>query len=239
MKSSDDPRVIAVRQAAVAQQAVRRHEPGQERSLKDLKDRARAAAKRAKKMGARVNPEKVRESVETSVIDCYLKFAGAIAEGSMSPARQMRKVRSMAKRTGAEIHRAEREGRHVDAAKANQKGFNKAKPHLMRVAYKKKESEDRNDKKADIFAAGSVATGDVEGIAKQIPTGGQDATQTAGRKVAKKRRGVKGAVQVGRAINRAQSKAFNFERKAAMDKEAKAETERRNRRKKDSDPSMN
>lgn len=81
MKSSDDPQVIAVRQAAVAQQAVRRHEPGQERSKKDLKDRARVAARRAKKMGANVNPAKLREAVETSVVDCYLKFAGAIAEG--------------------------------------------------------------------------------------------------------------------------------------------------------------
>ena len=94
MKSSDDPKVIAVRQAAVAQQTVRRHEPGQERSKKDLKDRARAAARRAKSLGAYVNPAKLREAVETSVIDTYLTFADAVLEGSMGQKRLQRKFKS-------------------------------------------------------------------------------------------------------------------------------------------------
>lgn len=97
MKSSDDPKVIAVRQAAVAQQAVRRHDPGQTRSKAELQDRARVAAKRAKKMGAYVNPAKLREAVETSVVDTYLTFADAILEGSKGLKRSQRVVAGVRK----------------------------------------------------------------------------------------------------------------------------------------------
>lgn len=105
MKSSDDPKVIAVRQAAVAQQAVRRHEPSQTRSKAELQDRARVAARRAKKMGAYVNPAKLREAVETSVVDTYLTFADAILEGSMGQKRLQRKFKSKKVKNKAGIAR--------------------------------------------------------------------------------------------------------------------------------------
>ena len=182
----------------------------------------------------------MRELIENSIISCYLKFAGAIAEGSMSVKRQERKLLSIAKRTRKEMDKANREGRPVDAAKANAAGFEKAKPHIVKRQYKKKDSKARSLGKAEVLARGAAATGDPKGIAKQIPTGGNDATQQAGRYLlGKNRKGVKNARVVGRAINRAQSQDFNFQRKEAMDQEEKADKERRTRRRKDHDPNMN
>jgi len=68
----DDPKKIAARKAAVARRAVKKHEPNQERSKKELEDRARKAEKDYASM---------REAVETSVINTYLTFADAILEG--------------------------------------------------------------------------------------------------------------------------------------------------------------
>lgn len=67
----DNPRNIAARKVAVARRAVKKHEPNQERSKKELKDRARKAEKDYASM---------REAVETSVINTYLTFANAILE---------------------------------------------------------------------------------------------------------------------------------------------------------------
>jgi hypothetical protein len=68
----DNPKKIAARKVAVARRAVKKHEPNQERSKKELEDRARKAEKDYASM---------RESVETSVINTYLTFADAILEG--------------------------------------------------------------------------------------------------------------------------------------------------------------
>ena len=76
----DQKRTLA-RTAAVAQMAVRKHEPNQERSQKELKDRARAAAKKASAAGVRVKPEKLKEAVVSSVVRTYYNFADAIIEG--------------------------------------------------------------------------------------------------------------------------------------------------------------
>ena len=182
----------------------------------------------------------LKESITRSIVECYANFAVAIAEGSMSIKRLERKAKAIAKRTRKEKAKANREGRPVDAAKADAAGFKKARPYLVKREYKKRDRKARILGKAEVLAKGAAATGDAKGIARQIPTGGNDATQEAGRYLlGKNREGFKNARVVGRAINRAQSQEFNFQRKEVMDQEDKADKERRSRRIKDYDPNMN
>lgn len=168
----------------------------------------------------------LKESITRSIVECYANFAVAIAEGSSSGKKMDRAFRSIMKKGQKAVASAKT---RREASRIKDKVADKLAPVVARGAAKQQDSEGRASSKMQALKMADDEGQDLKQVAAEIPSGGNDATQRAGRQLNMTRKGQAGARISGRVINRAQNEPTNIHREVAMDKEHSTEKKRRNR----------